>query len=59
MCILTARAAITKNRDPWGKQEVRLGEVNAGLALLFLWAGISFELISSSFLLIFNIFGGI
>ena len=51
MCILTARAAITKNRDPWGKQEVRLGEVNAGLALLFLWAGITFELISSSFLM--------
>ncbi|PZV26835.1 MAG: hypothetical protein DCF12_07800 [Snowella sp.] len=59
MCILTARAAITKNRDPWGNEEVRLGEINTGLALLFLWAGISFELIPSSFLLIFNIFGGI
>lgn len=57
MCILTARAAITKNRDPWGKQEVRLGEVNAGLALIFLWAGMSVT--PSSFLLIFNIFGGI
>jgi hypothetical protein len=59
MCILTARAAITKNRDPWGNEEVRLGEISTGLALLFLWAGISFELIPSSFLLIFNIFGGI
>lgn len=59
MYILTARAAITKNRDPWGNGEVRLGEVNTGLALLFLWAGISFKFIPSSFLLIFNIFGGI
>ena len=59
MCILTARAAITKNRDPWGNEEVRLGEISTGLALLFLWAGISFELIPASFLLIFNIFGGI
>jgi len=57
MCILTARAAITKNRDPWGNEEVRLGEINTGLALLFLWAGMSVT--PSSFLLIFNIFGGI
>ena len=59
MCILTARAAITKNRDPWGNEEVRLGEISTGVALLFLWAGISFRVTPSNFLLIFNIFGGI